>query len=42
MCDVKTKDAFPNVLGIRESIIKDVMEPNKGAGVEASINREIK
>ncbi len=42
LCDVKVKAAFPNVLGIRESIIKYVMEPNKLAGVKAPIKREMK
>jgi len=42
MCDVKIKAAFPQVLGIKESIIKYVMEPNKAAGVKAPIKREIK
>ena len=30
MCDKKLRAAFPEVLGIKESIIKYVMEPNKG------------
>ena len=34
--------AFPQVLGIKESIIKYVMEPNKKAGIKAPIKREIK
>ena len=42
MCDVKIKAAFPQVLGIKESIIKYVMEPNRAAGVKAPIKREIK
>ena len=42
MCDKKIKHAFPHLLGIRESIIKYVMEPNKAAGVKAPIKREIK
>ena len=39
MCDKKLREAFPNVLGIKESIIKYVMEPNKAAGVKADIKR---
>merc|ERR1712205_274064 len=31
------KAAFPQVLGIKESIIKYVMEPNRAAGVKAPI-----
>ena len=42
MCDVKIKAAFPQVLGIKDSIIKYVMEPNKAAGLKAPIKREIK
>jgi len=29
-------------MGIKESIIKYVMEPNKAAGIKAPIKREIK
>ena len=39
MCDAKIKNAFPQVLGIKESIIKHVMEPNKVAGNKAPIKR---
>ena len=42
MCDKKIRAAFPQVLGIKESIIKYVMEPNKKAGMRAPIKREIK
>jgi len=42
MCDKKIRAAFPQVLGIKESIIKYVMEPNKKAGIKAPIKREIK
>ncbi len=42
MCGDKIKAAFPQVLGIKESIIKYVMEPNKAAGIRAPIKREIK
>ena len=42
MCDKKLREAFPGVLGIKESIIKYVMEPNKAADVKAAIKREIK
>ena len=42
MCDKKLRAAFPGVLGIKESIIKYVMEPNKAAGKKADIKRAIK
>ena len=42
MCEKKIREAFPRVLGIKESIIKYVMEPNKAAGMKAPIGREIK
>ena len=42
MCDEKLRAAFPGVLGIKESIIKYVMEPNKAAGKKAAIKRAIK
>ena len=41
MCDAKIKKAFPQVLGIKESIIKHVMEPNKAAGIKAPIKRHV-
>lgn len=42
MCDKKLRAAFPDVLNIKESIIKYVMETNKAAGTRAAIKREIK
>jgi UDP-glucose 4,6-dehydratase len=42
MDDAKLRAAFPGVLGIKEAIIKYVMEPNKAAGMKAAIKREIK
>jgi len=42
LCDKKIKEAFPQVLGIRESLIKYVMEPNKAAGTKAPIKRDMK
>jgi len=39
MCDKKIRAAFPQVLGIKESIIKYVMEPNKKTGMRAPIKR---
>ena len=42
MCDKKLRAAFPEVLGIKESIIKYVMEPNKKMGLKAPIKRPIK
>lgn len=42
LSDDKIRAAFPGVLGIKESIIKYVMEPNKAAGTKAAIKREIK
>ena len=42
MCGKKIRDAFPQVLDIKQSIIKYVMEPNKAKGMKAPIKREIK
>ena len=42
MCGKKLRAAFPEVLGIKESIIKYVMEPNKKLGLKAPIKRPIK
>ena len=42
MCGKKIRDAFPQVLDIKQSIIKHVMEPNKAKGMKAPIKREIK
>ena len=38
----KLRRDFPGVLGIKESIIKYVMEPNKAAGTKCPITRPIK
>ena len=40
--DAKLHAAYPAVLGIKESIIKYVMELNKAVGLKAAIKREIK
>ena len=41
MCDAKLREAFPQVLGIKESIIKYVMEPNKAAGFKVPNKRDM-
>lgn len=43
MCGKKIKEAFPNVLNIRESLIKYVFEPNQKSGLKAlKIKKDLK